>query len=61
VNCKPNCSFKALTHPFQHPEDAQLAVKHGADGIIVSNHGGKNRGSTFNSSMTNIICNRTTT
>lgn len=23
------------------PEDAQLAVKHGADGIVVSNHGGR--------------------
>ncbi len=24
-----------------HPDDAQLAVEHGADGIIVSNHGGR--------------------
>lgn len=24
-----------------HPEDAQLAVKHGADAVIVSNHGGR--------------------
>jgi len=24
-----------------HPEDARLAVQHGADGIIVSNHGGR--------------------
>lgn len=24
-----------------HPEDAQLALEHGADGIIVSNHGGR--------------------
>ncbi|RME07479.1 MAG: lactate 2-monooxygenase [Bacteroidetes bacterium] len=24
-----------------HPEDARLAVKHGVDGIIVSNHGGR--------------------
>lgn len=24
-----------------HPEDARLAVKHGIDGIIVSNHGGR--------------------
>ena len=23
------------------PKDAKLAVKHGADGIIVSNHGGR--------------------
>ena len=25
---------------IQHPEDAKLAVEHGCDGIIVSNHGG---------------------
>lgn len=24
-----------------HPDDAQLAVHHGADGIIISNHGGR--------------------
>lgn len=24
-----------------HPEDARLAVEHGADGILVSNHGGR--------------------
>lgn len=24
-----------------HPDDAELAVEHGADGIIVSNHGGR--------------------
>ena len=24
-----------------HPEDARLAVEHGADGIVVSNHGGR--------------------
>jgi lactate 2-monooxygenase len=24
-----------------HPDDAKLAIKHGADGIIVSNHGGR--------------------
>ncbi|TVY73246.1 putative lactate 2-monooxygenase PB1A11.03 [Lachnellula suecica] len=26
---------------IQHPEDAQLAVENGVDGIIVSNHGGR--------------------
>lgn len=26
---------------IQHPEDAALAVQHGFDGIIVSNHGGR--------------------
>jgi lactate 2-monooxygenase len=25
---------------IQHPEDAKLAVEHGCDGIVVSNHGG---------------------
>ncbi|WP_166244487.1 alpha-hydroxy-acid oxidizing protein [Paenibacillus turpanensis] len=29
--------IKGLTHP----EDARLAVEHGADGIVVSNHGGR--------------------
>jgi isopentenyl diphosphate isomerase/L-lactate dehydrogenase-like FMN-dependent dehydrogenase len=24
-----------------HPDDARLAIKHGADGIVVSNHGGR--------------------
>jgi len=26
---------------IQHPEDARLALRHGADGIVVSNHGGR--------------------
>lgn len=26
---------------IQHPEDAKLAVEYGVDGIIVSNHGGR--------------------
>ncbi|TVY30401.1 putative lactate 2-monooxygenase [Lachnellula hyalina] len=26
---------------IQHPDDARLAVEHGVDGIIVSNHGGR--------------------
>ena len=26
---------------IQHPDDARLAVEHGFDGIIVSNHGGR--------------------
>jgi lactate 2-monooxygenase len=26
---------------IQHPDDAQIAIDHGADGIIVSNHGGR--------------------
>jgi isopentenyl diphosphate isomerase/L-lactate dehydrogenase-like FMN-dependent dehydrogenase len=27
---------------IQHPDDARLALDHGADGIVVSNHGGRN-------------------
>jgi lactate 2-monooxygenase len=30
-----------LVKGILHPEDAKLAVEHGADGIIVSNHGGR--------------------
>lgn len=30
-----------LLKGVQHPEDAALAVRHGFDGVIVSNHGGR--------------------
>lgn len=30
-----------ITEVLKHPEDAKLAVEAGVDGIIVSNHGGK--------------------
>jgi lactate 2-monooxygenase len=30
-----------LLKGIQHPDDAELAVKHGMDGVIVSNHGGR--------------------
>jgi isopentenyl diphosphate isomerase/L-lactate dehydrogenase-like FMN-dependent dehydrogenase len=30
-----------LLKGIQHPDDAELAIKHGMDGIIVSNHGGR--------------------
>ncbi len=30
-----------LLKGITHPEDAQLALEHGVDGIIVSNHGGR--------------------
>lgn len=33
-----------------HPEDAELAIAHGADGIIVSNHGGR----AFDSAVSSI-------
>jgi isopentenyl diphosphate isomerase/L-lactate dehydrogenase-like FMN-dependent dehydrogenase len=30
-----------LLKGIQHPDDAELAIKHGMDGVIVSNHGGR--------------------
>jgi lactate 2-monooxygenase len=30
-----------LVKGVQHPDDARLAVEHGVDGIVVSNHGGR--------------------
>jgi isopentenyl diphosphate isomerase/L-lactate dehydrogenase-like FMN-dependent dehydrogenase len=30
-----------LLKGIQHPDDAELAITHGVDGIIVSNHGGR--------------------
>jgi len=30
-----------LVKGIQHPDDAELAIKHGMDGVIVSNHGGR--------------------
>ncbi len=30
-----------LLKGISHPDDAQLALEHGIDGIIVSNHGGR--------------------
>ncbi|WP_422935243.1 alpha-hydroxy-acid oxidizing protein [Sinomonas sp. P47F7] len=30
-----------LVKGLQHPDDARLALAHGADGIVVSNHGGR--------------------
>lgn len=33
--------LKLLLKGVTHPEDARLAIRHGADGIVVSNHGGR--------------------
>src|SRR3712207_7770379 len=33
--------FRSVIKGIEAREDAALAVKHGADGIIVSNHGGR--------------------
>jgi isopentenyl diphosphate isomerase/L-lactate dehydrogenase-like FMN-dependent dehydrogenase len=38
---KDTTSMKVVIKGLEGREDAELAVKHGADGIIVSNHGGR--------------------
>jgi lactate 2-monooxygenase len=38
---KAQTSLPILLKGVLHPDDAILAMKHGADGIIVSNHGGR--------------------
>lgn len=38
---KQNWDGPIILKGIQHPEDAKLAVEYGCDGIIVSNHGGR--------------------
>ncbi|MBW3111142.1 lactate 2-monooxygenase [Bacillus sp. MCCB 382] len=38
---REHTSLPILLKGILHPEDAQLAIEHGIDGIIVSNHGGR--------------------
>jgi lactate 2-monooxygenase len=38
---KAQTTLPILLKGILHPEDAKLALKHGLDGIIVSNHGGR--------------------
>jgi lactate 2-monooxygenase len=38
---KNQTSLPILLKGILHPDDARLALKHGVDGIIVSNHGGR--------------------
>ncbi|MFC7061003.1 lactate 2-monooxygenase [Halobacillus seohaensis] len=38
---KEHTTLPILLKGILHPEDAKLALAHGADGIIVSNHGGR--------------------
>lgn len=38
---KKQTSLPILLKGILHPDDAKLAVEHGMDGIIVSNHGGR--------------------
>ena len=38
---RKHTTLPILLKGIQHPDDAKLAVKHGVDGIIVSNHAGR--------------------
>lgn len=38
---REHTSLPLLLKGILHPEDARMAIDHGADGIIVSNHGGR--------------------
>jgi isopentenyl diphosphate isomerase/L-lactate dehydrogenase-like FMN-dependent dehydrogenase len=38
---KEATSMQVLVKGIVTPEDAELAIGHGADGIVVSNHGGR--------------------
>ncbi len=40
-NLVSECGLPVLVKGLLTPEDAELAVKHGAAGVIVSNHGGR--------------------
>jgi lactate 2-monooxygenase len=45
-----------LLKGVQHPEDAALAVKHGFDGIVVSNHGGRQVDGAAGSADQLLLC-----
>ena len=38
---RKHTTLPILLKGIQHPDDAKLAVKHGVDGIVVSNHAGR--------------------
>ena len=38
---KANVSLPVILKGIMHPLDVQLAIEHGVDGIIISNHGGR--------------------
>ncbi|MEZ6073749.1 MAG: lactate 2-monooxygenase [Pirellulales bacterium] len=38
---RESTSLPIILKGIMHPDDARLAVAHGADGVIVSNHGGR--------------------
>jgi lactate 2-monooxygenase len=41
ANIRKQTDLPLLLKGVTHPHDARLAIEHGADGIIVSNHGGR--------------------
>ena len=45
-----------LVKGIQHPEDAALAVEHGFDGIVVSNHGGRQVDGAVGSADQLLLC-----
>jgi isopentenyl diphosphate isomerase/L-lactate dehydrogenase-like FMN-dependent dehydrogenase len=38
---RDNTTLPVILKGIQHPDDAKKAIEHGGDGIIVSNHGGR--------------------
>jgi len=46
---KQQTKLPILLKGILHPEDAELALEHGVDGIIVSNHGGRQVGGAISS------------
>jgi lactate 2-monooxygenase len=45
-----------LLKGIQHPEDAALAVEHGFDGVVVSNHGGRQVDGAVGSADQLVLC-----
>jgi (S)-2-hydroxy-acid oxidase len=41
VSLRRNTTMKIILKGIMAPDDARLAVEHGADAIVVSNHGGR--------------------
>lgn len=49
VELKKRTSLPILLKGILHPDDALLAIEHGIDGIIVSNHGGRQQDGVISS------------
>ncbi len=45
-----------LVKGIQHPEDAALAIEHGFDGVVVSNHGGRQVDGAVGSADQLLLC-----